>query len=117
MRKILTFSFLVFCGNLMAQQTQGQVYSIYNTTNGIQNFTPTQQVEVKQNVINVYNVNQTTGFREISPLKTIEIKPNNTIEIYNFNQNGFKEITPTQIIVPNETQYNLIRFDIFSKSN
>jgi hypothetical protein len=115
MRKILIFSFLVFCGNLMAQQTQ--VYNIYNTTNGFQNFTPTQQVEVKQNVINVYNVNQTTGFREISPLKTIEIKPNNTIEIYKVNTNGLKEITPTQIIVPNEPQYNFIRFDIFSTTN
>lgn len=115
MSKLLIFSFLVFCGNLMAQQTQ--VYNIYNTTNGVQNFTPTQQVEVKQNTINVYNVNQTTGFREILPSKTIEIKPNNTIEIYKVNTNGLKEITPTQIIIPNETRYNTNVPNIFSTSN
>jgi translation elongation factor EF-1beta len=86
MKKLIKLAFLLFPIITFAQETK--TVEVYNYVGGVKEIFPTQIVEIKENKIEVFDVN--FGIKNLTPKTIIE---NN--EVYKV-ENGFKSLFPIQ---------------------
>lgn len=112
MKKLFLITLLILGFSVTAQVD----YTIYDTTNGIQDITPSQIVSPNtQGGYDVYKI--TNGMQNITPSQIAMPNTYGGYDLYN-TTNGIPDITPTQIIVPETTKVdNILSINVEISNN